>query len=809
MNRYVCIHGHFYQPPRENPWLEEVEVQDSAHPYHDWNERITAECYGPNSGSRILDGDGFIVDIVNNYSKISFNFGPTLLSWLDRRHPRLHQAIVDADRLSMERFDGHGSALAQAYSHMIMPLANRRDKITQVKWGVADFRARFGRDPEGMWLPETAVDLETLAILADAGLRFTILAPRQAARVRRLDESGGDWWDVSDAHVDPTAPYLVRLPDGRDFTVFFYDGPISQDMAFGDMLESGETIRDRLMAAFSDDRDWPQIVSVATDGETYGHHHSSGEMALTYCLSLLEADPSVELINYAAYLDRHPPGHEAEIFEDSSWSCIHGVERWRADCGCNSGMHRGWGQGWRGPLREALDGLRDACAAILDREGRRSFTDPWQARDAYITVVNDRDEANLDAFFAAHAKKGLTLAGRIKALKLMELSRHAMLMFTSCGWFFDEVSGIETVQILQYAARAIQLAGELGGGDLEGPFAAILEKAPSNVLSSGREAYERHAKPAAVDIMRVGAHFAISSLFEAYDEHYAYGCYRVSGRDEKRETAGRARLLTGRAVIESVITGERLDATFAVLHVGGHNLTCGLRRYRDAASLAAMEADLRRVFERGDLAETIRALDAHFETHTFSLRDLFRDVQRKVVAEVLAPEFDAAEAMYRRIFEDDYPILNFLHWISMPVPRHFLDAAAFVVETDIRRQLAGEVIDLERLDGSIEDAKRFGLSLDYERLGMEGARWVNRFVEAFGEDFENIALLTNVKEALDRLRTLPMGLNLFKAQNVAFELSRSRYPGKRDAAAAGDEEAGRWVALFSVVAEALKVRLPQ
>ncbi|WP_300156129.1 DUF3536 domain-containing protein [Solidesulfovibrio sp.] len=807
MNRYVCIHGHFYQPPRENPWLEEVEVQDSAHPYHDWNERITAECYGPNSGSRILDGDGYIIDIVNNYSKISFNFGPTLLSFLERRHPRLHQAIVDADRQSMERYAGHGSALAQAYGHLIMPLASRRDKITQVAWGVADFRARFGRDPEGMWLPETAVDLETLAILADAGIRFTILAPRQAARARRLGDE--EWQDVSESRVDPTAPYLVRLPDGRDFNVFFYDGPISQDMAFGDLLDRGEAYRDRLMAAFNDDRDWPQLVHVATDGETYGHHHTYGEMALTYCLSLIEADPTVELINYAAYLDRHPPVHEAELFENSSWSCIHGVERWRADCGCNSGMHGNWHQRWRQPLREAMDWLRDRCAAIVEAEGAKLFKDPWQARDAYIAVVNDRSEASRDAFLNAQANGKLSPERRVRALKLMELSRQAMLIFTSCGWFFDEVTGIETVQVLQYAARAIQLAGELGGGDLEGPFAAILEKAPSNVLANGREAYERYAKPAAVDIMRVGAHYAISSVFTPPDEDYRYGCYRAHGRDEKRETAGRASLLTGRADIASEVTGERLDAAFAVFHAGGHNLTCGLRPFRDAASLAAMQVDLRQAFERGDLAETIRVLDAHFDTHTFSIRHLFRDEQRKVVAEALAPEFESAEAMYRQIYESNYPILNFLQWIDMPVPRHILEAAAFVVETDIRRQLSGEVLDLERLDGRIEDARRFGLSLDYEGLGLEGADWINRRAQAFGADHGNIELLSSVKESLERLRALPMGLNLFKAQNVIFELSRGRYAEKRQAAAGGDAEAGRWLELFAELAEALKVRLPQ
>lgn len=808
MSRYICIHGHFYQPPRENPWLEEVEVQDSAHPFHDWNERINAECYGPNSGSRILDGEGRIIDIVNNYSKISFNFGPTLLSWMERHHPKLHQAIIDADKLSMERFDGHGSAIAQAFSHMIMPLANRRDKITQVKWGISDFRQRFGRDPEGMWLPETAVDMETLTILADAGIRFTILAPRQASRVRDLKSE--DWIDVSDGRVDPTTPYLVRLPDGRDFNVFFYDGPISQELAFGDMLAKGESFHARLMAAFSDmGRDWPQIVHIATDGETYGHHHTYGEMALTYCLSLIESDPSVELINYAAYLDRHPPRFQVEIFDNSSWSCIHGVERWKADCGCNSGMHGNWHQKWRGPLRDAMNWLRDRCVEVHERLAPKYFMDIWEARDAYIQVVNDRSDDNVAAFLKAKQHHPLSDEEKITALKLLELQRFAMLNFTSCGWFFDEISGIETVQILQYAARTIQLVEELDGSRLEKAFQDILAKAPSNVLASGLEAYEKYAKPAAVDLMRVGAHYAMSSLFEEYDQLYQYGCYRVLGENLQRQSAGRAQMLTGQATIESTVTHESQRVSFAVVHAGGQNLTCGLRPYRDPENFTAMENDVRQAFERGDMAETVRTMDAHFEANTFSIWHLFRDEQRKVVAQVLAPEFESVEAMYRQIFETNYPIFNLLQWISMPIPRHFLEAAVFIVETDIKRLLDGDDIDLNRLDERIQDAKRFNLALDYDDLGLEGAEWINRRLVAFGDNHEDIAILNNVKEALDRLHALPMGLNLWKAQNVVFELSRCCYSGKRDDAASDDDAAKEWVNLFAVVAAALNVRLPE
>src|SRR6185436_1444752 len=265
MERYICIHGHFYQPPRENAWLEFVEVQDSAYPFHDWNERITSECYAPNGTSRILDGYNNVVKIVNNYGYISFNFGPTLLAWMADREPDVYRRILEADKESQQRYSGHGSAIAQAYNHTILPLSNSRDKYTQILWGIRDFQYRFGRYPEGMWLPETAVDLETLDILANLGIRFTILSPYQAKRVKR--SRGKAWKDVNGGRVDPSTPYIVKTPGGKQIVVFFYDGPISQAIAFEQLLVRGENLAGRLMSAFAPtERPWPQLVHIATDG---------------------------------------------------------------------------------------------------------------------------------------------------------------------------------------------------------------------------------------------------------------------------------------------------------------------------------------------------------------------------------------------------------------------------------------------------------------------------------------------------------------------------------------------------------------
>ncbi len=458
MNRFITIHGHFYQPPRENPWLEAVETQDSAFPYHDWNERITTECYEPNATARILDDVDRIRAIDNNYASISFNFGPTLLSWLARSRRKRYAAIIDADRISRERFSGHGNAIAQAYNHIILPLANARDQRTQVRWGVRDFECRFGRKPEGMWLAETAVDIASLEALAAEGIAFTILEPHQAR------------WDGF--AVDPTQPYICRLPSGASIAIVFYDGPISRAVAFEQLLAQGENLAHRLAGAFGDTRTHPQLVSIATDGETYGHHHRFGEMALAYALKYIEDHKLAELTNYAEHLAKHPPTREVQIVERTSWSCAHGVERWRSDCGCNTGSAHGWNQQWRTPLRIALDWLRDEVAIIFEQHGARVLRDPWAAREDYVDVILDRSDESVARFVLRHAVGDAPQVNTI--LELLEMQRNAMLMYTSCGWFFSDISGIETVQVLHYAGRVIQLAERISGTSIEPHFLDLL-----------------------------------------------------------------------------------------------------------------------------------------------------------------------------------------------------------------------------------------------------------------------------------------------------------------------------------------------
>jgi len=587
--RFICIHGHFYQPPRENAWLDAVELQDSAYPYHDWNERITAECYAPNASSRILDAQDQIVKIVNNYAGISFDFGPTLLSWLDRSAPETYRAVLDADRASRQRFSGHGSAMAQAYNHIILPLANSRDKRTQIVWGIRDFELRFGRFPEGMWLPETAVDIDSLEILAEQGILFTVLEPHQAARVRLIGEEM--WSDVSGGRIDPTMAYRIVLPSGRSMALFFYDGPISRAVAFENLLSRGEYFAHRLTSAFESHRDRAQLVNIATDGETYGHHHRRGDMALAYALHTIETQGLARLTNYGEFLELHPPAHEVEIVPFTSWSCIHGVERWRSDCGCRTGGEGSWNQQWREPLRSALDWLRDELITVFEREAAPLLSFPWAARDAYVDVVLDRDDAAIASFIRSHAARDLSSPEVVRSLMLLEMQRHAMLMFTSCGWFFNEVSGIETIQVLQYAARALQLASDLGAPGLDDGFLSRLEKAQSNLAEHGNGAqiYERAVIPAMVDMQRVGAHHAVTSLFEIpKPKQMVYG-YEVTTMDFSQFEMGRSKVALGRVEVLSEITRETVDLTFGVLYLGDIHLTGGLRLYPGGGRISGTE----------------------------------------------------------------------------------------------------------------------------------------------------------------------------------------------------------------------------
>ena len=892
--RYICVHGHFYQPPRENPWLETVEVQDSAAPYHDWNERITSECYAPNGASRIQNKQNQIVRIVNNYARMSFNFGPTLLSWLEDFAPRTYRMIQDADQASAERYSGHGSAIAQVYNHIIMPLASERDARTQIRWGIADFHHRFGRLPEGMWLAETAVSRNVLDLMAQEGIKFTVLAPHQAARFRALsetdlaaqrakataappepqlrrratdfkpgeeaaaaihnqasqsrsdathalkatdealkdaneawqgtdatakaadnslkgtgfspsidspqndvaqapEESATPWIETPNATIDSTRPYLVKLNEGRSIAVFFYDGPASRAVAFEGLLNSGETFGRRLVAGLNPAKPTsePQLAHIATDGESYGHHHKHGEMALSYALHWIEHHNLARLTNYGEFLDKFPPQFEAEVVEQSSWSCSHGVERWRSNCGCNGGK-QGWNQQWRAPLREALDLLRDRTAPLAEALARPLLKDLWAARDAYIHVVLDRTLDNEARFFREHATHELTPAERVTAFELLELERHTQLIYTSCGWFFDEISGIETVQIIAYAGRVIQLATKLFSGPalfgesaatLEQDFLSILARAESNVpdIGNGAEVYRRWVTSAKLDLEHVGAHYAISSMFRTYPDAGQLFCFDVQRRSYELITSGRGRFVLGRAALRSRITEETEEICFTVLHLGDQNLSAAVKRFHapDEAGWQTFCDNARVALRRANLPDLIRLVDAYFGGTLYSLTSLFADEQHRILQSILDQTLSEVESSLMHIYEEHATLLDFLGEASVAAPPALALTAGFAINASLRHALEAPEYDSTEVDRLLRRAQIDHVQLDTALLSFTADKRMKRAMVRLEDAVEtqNLGVLNETVAVAESLRTLPMEINLWQAQNIWNDLAHSTEVG--------------------------------
>lgn len=831
MERYICIHGHFYQPPRENPWLEAIEVQETALPYHDWNERITAECYGRNATSRILDAHKKIVEIVNNYSKISFNFGPTLLSWLEKQSPDVYQAILEADRISQKNFSGHGSALAQVYNHLIMPLANSRDKKTQIIWGIKDFEYRFKRFPEGMWLSETAVDLETLDLMAQEGIKFTILAPHQAKRIKKIETEASEkplkkeepkvqeekekpkveeavkWKNVTAETLDFRMPYLCKLPSGRTMNIFFYHGPTSQAVAFQGLLNSGEDFAYHLKSIFTESKT-PQLVHIATDGETYGHHHKFGDMALAYCLCAIEAKQLAKLTNYGEFLSKFPPTHEAEIVENSSWSCNHGLERWRSNCGCRIGTHAEWHQKWRKPLREALDWLSDESVKIFETEMGHFVPDVWQLRNQYIEVVLNRSSENIDRFLKQHVKDNLSDEENVRVLKLLEIQFNTQLMYTSCGWFFDEVSGIESTQVLKYAARVIQLSKEINGNDLENVFLSKLELIPSNVpeIQNGAQLYKMFIHPSVVDLLRVGAHYAMTSLFEEYPEDTQLYCYMVKSDMYDRQEAGRLKLAIGRGWVRSNIVLEKNSISFVVLHFGDHNFIAGVDYFKSPDEFILMKEDIEDAFQEGNIPEVISLVSKYYHSQNYSLWHLFKDEQQKILQHVLKTTLDEIEGSFRQIYEHHYPLLQIKDDIQLSLPRTLVNIVEFILCRDLAVELERETLNVERFHKIIEEMKHWPLERDKEHIRFIADKKINELMAKFQSAPEDIDLIQLMEMLLINLNQLNLDLDLWKAQNTYFAIGKKFYNEKKQKATE-DPLAQLWVESFETLGEILQVEI--
>jgi alpha-amylase/alpha-mannosidase (GH57 family) len=771
--KYICIHGHYYQPPRENAWLEVVEAQDSAHPFHDWNERIADECYAPNAAARILDDKNLIRRIFNNYARISFNFGPTLLSWMQLANPDAYRLIQDGDRRSQQRYEGHGSAIAQVYNHIIVPLANPRDQVTQVLWGIRDFEARFGRKPEGMWLAETAADTASLEVLAAEGIQYTILAPRQAKAFREIDASA---WTPTNS-IDARRPYRCNLPSGKHIDLFFYNGDVAQDVAFNGLLNNGKGFAQRLIQAF-DNNDEPQLVHIATDGESYGHHHRYGEMALADCLNTLDESSVVALTNYGQYLALFPPTYEALIHENSSWSCVHGVERWRSNCGCNSGRPV-WQQHWRAPLRDALDWLRDQLIPIYEREAGLLVNDPWAVRNAYIDVILDRSEENIATFVKVHAKRTLLEGEQTQLLRLLEMQRNTMLMYTSCGWFFDEISGLETNQILQYACRAIDYAIQTGYVDLHEQFCKRLELAPSNVFENGAVSYRKHVLSSRVNLERVGMHYAVASLFEKKPQQLDLFNYEASSEVFERLKAGNQRIAIGRTVVKSCITLSEKHFSFAVLYLGQHNIIGNISTDMDLRSFEKMKEQILPAFKSTNLGEVIGIMQTFFGSEKYSISSLFYDEKRKILNQIAGKSMLHAETAFREVYNDNYQLMSGMANENLPIPEGYLGAVKHILNYDIQHYFEQEILSEKDLQHLVNEFEKWKISIhDTAAVGLSASGRIYQEilkVEQSDSSLEQIHLLNTILEMLQRLG---IKLDIWKSQNVFYKMLKSYKNGE-------------------------------
>jgi alpha-amylase/alpha-mannosidase (GH57 family) len=737
------LHAHFYQPERLNPWTGALDPEPSADPDRDWNERILRECYRPNAAARIYGPSGRVERIVNNYERLSFNFGPTLMSWMERRHPRTYARIVDGDWRSVVR-TGHGNALAQAYNHMILPLANDRDRATQLHWGLADFRHRFGREAEGLWLPETAADRATIDALIEAGVTFTVLAPYQAARVRA--DGAGPWQDLAaGAHdLDTGRPYRHLHSDGsgREIAVFFYDGGLAQGLAFDRATADTAVLIERLRTAAA--ARGGALVHAALDGETFGHHHPFAELGLAYALFEAAEARGLRPTNYSAYLAEHPPTDEVEVVggEGTAWSCSHGVGRWYRDCGCSTDGRPGWNQAWRTPLRRALDLVRDAAVEAFETLGGELLKQPWAARDDYVHVR--LGEWTPATFIERHALHHLDGEQRVNLWSLLESQRHAMIMYTSCGWFFADVSGIETVYVLRSASRVLGLLDEVGAGpSLLPDVLDLLAEARSNKpgLGSGADVWRGQVDPARVTPARVAAHTALRTLVRprvhngvhhgihngasartASTTRDAAG-HTVLLRRHRSETSGRLSLATARMTVTALATGRTRDYVVGAVHLGGLDFHGVVAPYQGDEAFDRTAGALWAAFPTAPVVRLLRMLGdlaPDGDGEELSLDDVLPEGRQEVVGAVFGDLRERFREQYARLYLDHRRILEMLAEAGCDLPPELRAAAELTLSAQLVDQLDAAVAHGDGPEGfgPIRDTLLLARSRGY-RLALE------------------------------------------------------------------------------------------
>ncbi|MBI4817855.1 MAG: DUF3536 domain-containing protein [Deltaproteobacteria bacterium] len=782
---FLVVHGHFYQPPRENPWTGQIEREKSAAPHHDWNERIHSECYRANGYSRVTNSFNQIARITNNYELLSFNFGPTLLSWMEKAHPGAYARVLEADRNSRLRL-GHGNAIAQGYNHSILPLLSARDRKTQLRWGKADFRHRFGREPEAMWLPETGANSATLDDLIDEGMSYVILAPHQAGRIRG---PSGTWKPVPQEGLDTSIPYRHLHGDGsgRELAVFFYDPDPAQAIAFGAALGSSQGFIEHLR--------WAQkgpLVHTATDGETYGHHHAWGDRTLTYALQDLAPAAGLEVTNYGRVLELLPPRLIVELAAGSdgrgtAWSCAHGLGRWMEDCGCQTGAKPGWNQAWRRPLRQALDVLNDKAAKFFGGDASALFVDPWAARDEYVEVL--LDPKKVDEFLGAHGANLATQKRRTRALEHLEAQRSSLLMFTSCGWFFNDLGGLETLQILKYAGRLVDLMRRLGGPPVEAEFLDTLSNAKSNEpeLGSGADLYREVVSACGVRPTRVVAHAALTSLANHTGARGQIGSnYSWHRTHEERHRVGRLSVSLGRVAVEELSVEQTDVASYVAIHLGGADFYCAARLGEsDAEERTALLEDL----HGASIPTLLRRAQAAFGPDEFALEHVLPEAREAVAKQVFGGIVDRFVREYKYLYEDNARTIEVLEEAGLELPVELEKAAEFALGHELEREILeqherSDVPSYERALAIAEEIRAHGLTVTRPRLKriFEDLVVTATARAAAYPSFETVGAALSIAELVDKLG---LSINRDHAQETIYEAKdRLRgVPGAKELAA--------------------------
>lgn len=790
--KYLTIHGHFYQPPRENPWLGVIERQDSAAPFHNWNERITAECYKANTLSRTLDAKGRILDIVNNYKYLSFNIGPTLINWLQEYHPATYEAIVESDHASRALNGGHGNAMAQVYNHVIMPLAGRREQELQIILGKRDFARHFGREPEAMWLAETAINRTTAELLMDHGVRFTILSPFQARRVRRIGED--HWTDVRNGAIDTTMPYRIFF-NGKHLDVFFFNKGVSTSVAFEHLLRDANRFGERLSSAWGKEAGRPKLVNICTDGESYGHHEPFGDMCLSAFFSSIAQKFRFHVTNYGYFLERFPPFMEVELEQGNegkgtSWSCSHGVDRWRRNCGCSAGSHAGWNQEWRAPLREGFNKVKEELDKTFEQAAGEYLPDPWAAFIDFVDLRRTRSKEEADGFFAKHAGRSVEDRERAKLMQLMESQLNSLLMFTSCGWFFDDIAGLEPLQNMRYAARAIEMSGR---PELHGLLLRELERARSNAGGeTGKSLYEKHVRPMLGTEALIANQAAMEwTLLGKENGGYFFYEVELSGR-ERFENHG---LALGGMEVRDPFLRLRKKYFFFCAETEDAFLKTWLSEDLSHDAKSALVDKLTRL-ARGELSFiSPPEIGKEFGLSCYSLSDLLEHHREEILIKAMAQAFDGLKKTALSFFQKNEEMIKRMVRFGVDLPSEVRLTVSYALQHKLRCEmeyLHGET-DPRKFANAVELIQLASLlqipvkTTDFEKKVLLKTLYM-KLNSLFKKP--DAGTLQEARSIMEIISALGLKVDLAPAQNVLFNFLKGPFAelwGKKDGREIGQE----------------------